>query len=304
MGVGLGQLHRRHLLTMAATACRAVQIGGQVPVYPAARGTVHSVFARALNCTVGGQLWTLLAADAPDGPYGVRLEPGVLPGALGAHPGDPVSVRAGFVSAGPAVVDCRGAPRWVPRPAAPLGDGWAARMETVAALAAPRAWPGSAALAGRLADALDQPPGAGAVQQAVDEAIGRGIGLTPSGDDVLAGLLAALWWAAPGTERPAGPGAGRALAAGSRLASGWARTRSRTTDLSRHLLDQACRGLFGAALHGLLRAVGAEAEAEADLPGAVDVMLGLGATSGADTCTGVAAAGRLLARSSQEGIRA
>lgn len=280
---------------MTATACRAVQIGGQVQVYPAARGTVHSVFARTVNCIVGDQLWTLLPADAPDGPYGVRLEPGTLPGALGARPGDSVSVRAGFMAAGTAVVDCRGAPRWVPQPAAPLEDGWAAGLATVSALAAPRAWPGSAYLAGQLAGALHKPPGAGAVQRAVDAAVGRGIGLTPSGDDVLAGLLAALWWAAPRSPR--------ARAGVSRVASGWAQTRSRTTDLSRHLLGQACRGLSGAALHGLLRAL-ATAAAPADLSRAVDVMLGLGATSGADTCIGVAAAGRLIACSSREGTSA
>jgi hypothetical protein len=65
--------------------------------------------------------------------------------------------------------------------------------------------------------------------------------------------------------------------------------------------------LFGAALHGLLRAVAAEAApaaVTADLSRAVDVMLGLGATSGADTCIGMAAASHLLACSSQEGIRA
>jgi hypothetical protein len=144
-------------------------------------------------------------------------------------------------------------------------------------------------------NALNQPPGTGAVRQAVDRVVGRGIGLTPSGDDVLVGLLAALWSAAPGARS--------ALAASSRVASGWARTRSRTTDLSRHLLDQACRGLFGAALHGVLRAT-ATAAPPTDLSRAVDVMLGLGATSGADTCTGVAAAGRLLACSSREGASA
>lgn len=277
---------------MAATACRAVRIGGQVQLYPAARGTVHSVFTRAVNCAVGDQLWTLLAADAPDSPYGVRLEPGALPGALGAQPGDPVSVRAGFVSVGTAVLDCRTAPRWVPPPAKPISGGWATRLETVGALAAPRAWPDSSVLAGRVVDALNQPAGVGAVQRAVDEAVGRGVGLTPSGDDVLVGLLAALWAAAPGT--------GRALSARARLADGWAKTRSRTTDLGRHLLDQACRGLFGAALHGLLRALAGPVTPPA-LSRAVDLVLGLGATSGADTCVGVAAVGRLIACSSREG---
>lgn len=78
-----------------------------------------------------------------------------------------------------------------------------------------------------------------------------------------------------------------------------AETPSRTTDISRHLLGQAAAAWFGAALHGLLGTLaGTDARA---LGPAVDAMLATGASSGADTCVGVAACGPLLSGLIPEG---
>ena len=36
-------------------------------------GAVHSVFSRAINLEIEGEMWTLLASDCADLPFGIRL---------------------------------------------------------------------------------------------------------------------------------------------------------------------------------------------------------------------------------------
>jgi hypothetical protein len=113
---------------------------------------------------------------------------------------------------------------------------------------------------------------------------------------VLVGLLAALWLAVPSVDHR---GRQRRGAARGRLERAWQQTPSRTTDISRHLVDQAIAGLLGADVHQLLRALaGQDARA---VHRAVDALLATGASSGADTCVGVAACGPLLSHLSPEG---
>jgi hypothetical protein len=238
---------------------------------------------------VDGQLWTVLDREAPDAPFGLRLDGSAIPGDLGALPGDPVSARAGFVSVGPAVVDCRTAARWIPNRPEVLGDGWPARFDEVGELAQPRSWPGSADLALQIADALMDRPGSRSVQAALNRAVGRGPGLTPSGDDVLMGLLACLWLAVPISDRGVHK---RICSARRQLARAWQLTPSRTTDVGHHQVDQAVAGVFGSALHRLLKEL-ARTDAMA-LRDATGALLANGASSGADTCVGVAAGGRVL----------
>jgi hypothetical protein len=98
---------------------------------------------------------------------------------------------------------------------------------------------------------------------------GRGAGLTPAGDDVLAGLLLVA--------RAADPGAEASLV-------GLART-VRTHAISRAFLEQAARGRSVASLHALVAAC---AESDADAArGARRRLAGLGATSGLDLAYGV-----------------
>jgi hypothetical protein len=114
--------------------------------------------------------------------------------------------------------------------------------------------------------------------------IGLGVGLTPSGDDFLVGLLAGL--------DASDNGMGERLAAVIAQAAP-----GRTTTFGAALLDHACRGEFSQRLHDVLIAVAAHDDA--GLRHAIDRAMAYGATSGADTLAGlclaldVAAAGHL-----------
>src|SRR5439155_2589123 len=59
----------------AAIVHRACCLGGRVDVWAPRCGVVHSVFAGAANLRLGEAWWTLLAADRPDQPSGIRLAP-------------------------------------------------------------------------------------------------------------------------------------------------------------------------------------------------------------------------------------
>jgi hypothetical protein len=276
---------------MPENSPRAASIGWRVEVNRPCSGSVHSVFPRAVNCLVEGQLWTILHTEGQDAPFGLRLEGGVLPGDLGARPGDAVRGRAGFLKVGSAVLDCRAASRWKPNLPAAFGAGWVQRFDLLGRLASPRAWTASSDLAATIAAALLERPAGPTLQGAVNRAVGNGPGLTPAGDDVLVGLLAGLSLAIVGHDQGDSDDRGVVV---SRLARAWHETPSRTTDISRHLIDQASAGLFGAGVHALIRALaGTDARA---VRSAADGLLATGASSGADTCVGVAACGPLLSR--------
>jgi hypothetical protein len=102
--------------------------------------------------------------------------------------------------------------------------------------------------------------------------IGLGIGLTPSGDDFLVGLLAGL-------EASDHPMRGALAAAIARQARG------RTTEFSAALLEHACRGEFSQRLHDVLIAIAAGDVAA--LRHAIARAMAYGATSGADTLAGL-----------------
>jgi hypothetical protein len=76
-----------------------------------------------------------------------------------------------------------------------------------------------------------------------------------------------------------------------RLASALAPALASTPDVSRHLLMQAARGLPGRAIHDLGAAV-VDGTRDPVLEDALQVVLGIGCTSGADACAGMIAACR------------
>ncbi|WP_018657309.1 DUF2877 domain-containing protein [Actinomadura flavalba] len=119
---------------------------------------------------------------------------------------------------------------------------------------------------------------AGAVETA-ERLVGLGPGLTPSGDDILAGLLAALRLIGGAL-----PGGDRAVwLAGWLGAAVTADVGTRTTPLSATLLHCAARGDAGAEVGAALRAV-----AGLEPPGpAVRRLLSVGHTSGSDLACGV-----------------
>ena len=110
------------------------------------------------------------------------------------------------------------------------------------------------------------------VAEAVAGLVGRGAGLTPSGDDALAGALLVA----------------HALGAGHDLADAVRARLHATTAVSAALLDAAAEGYAARAVVTLVDA------AVADRPDAVrralPAVLAIGHTSGADTVTGIRAA--------------
>jgi Protein of unknown function (DUF2877) len=265
----------------SAVCVRATCLGHALPVDSAGFGVVHSVFARAVNLTVRGELWTLLAEDRADLPLGIRV-PFSNFERLDLRRGEPVHARARFVGVGSRlVIDCRTTARWVPRSPPKPEPGLERRLAFLAAAIRGRSWHASACMARTLRFALDNPTSLGKV---VAQVVGCGPGTTPSGDDVLVGALGVL------TSPHAGGAGARAAEALRRALLPVLQT---TTDLSAHLLRQASLGLFGRDLHDLIAAilldVGQAGSPSHELGEKIRRVLDTGATSGADLCEGLLA---------------
>jgi Protein of unknown function (DUF2877) len=256
--------------------CQGVSVGPALDLQSPGCGVVHSAFGHAVNLSIGGNLWTLLAEDKADLPFGIRVRLSNFE-TLGLRGGYPVSVRAGFVGLGSRlVVDCRAAPRWRPPCPRKPRPGLEQRLAIVAMAARERSWHASAPMALAVRSALIDTAALGEVLARV---VGRGPGATPSGDDVLVGALAVLTSPHPGA---AGRGAAELLAHGLRPLL------HRTTDLGRHLLRQAADGMFCREVQELVSAlIGASSPPELDE--ALRGVIAIGATSGADICEGLLA---------------
>jgi len=213
------------------------------------------------------------SAQAVRVPCGVILESKALPPVLPA--GTIGSVGGGGVQIGSAVFRVG---RWW-RPPRPRGLG----AVPPARLAGAVRW-----LTGRVADPLDA-PGRAAVadlvgsiaegappERAVDQLLGRGPGLTPTGDDVLAGALVTL--SALGS--PYGAGLAAAVLRSAPHA---------TTPVSGALLRHAARGECIPELSELLESIGpwGEDPVTGALPRAAGALLAVGHCSGAGLLHGV-----------------
>lgn len=173
------------------------------------------------------------------------------------------------------VVDLSAAVAWSPRlPAAarmPSGPGLALAL---AAIDVPSMDPLTTAARAHIA-ALRSALISGevpAAERASVALIGLGIGLTPSGDDFLVGLLAGL----EATDDPMREPLAAAIAR---------EAPPRTTAFGAALLDHACRGEFSERLHDVLVAMASRNGAA--LQPAITRANAYGATSGADTLTGL-----------------
>jgi hypothetical protein len=254
-------VNRRRARLVGGHAGAALACGGA--------GVVLASFGKAAWLRLPGGLVALTAPEVPPGPLHVTLD-GTLGPARGAR-----VVRAGdrLELAGAAAVELGGArpwvgtlpdPRAVRRSAGLLVEATAAAAASSALRAAPYAEP-----AGRALELLRR----GDLDGVVAALAGLGPGLTPAGDDALAGMLLAL-------RAADGPGAAARL----RAAAGSART----TALSLALLRCAADGQALAPAHRLLDAAarGDDAAALAAAGSVAEV----GATSGADFCYGLRAA--------------
>jgi hypothetical protein len=246
-------------------------VGGHAGAVLAAggAGAVVAPFRKAAWVRLPGGLVALTSPAVPPGPLHVTLD-GPLRPARGAA----VVASAGRLEvAGAGVVELGGARPWagaLPDPGA-LRRGAGLLVEATAAAAAASALAAApyAEPAGRALELLRR----GDLDGVVAALAGLGPGLTPAGDDALAGMLLVL-------RARNGPGAGPVL---------WAAAgRARTTALSLALLRCAADGQALAPAHRLLDAA-ARGDRAAALAAAGSVAE-VGATSGADFCYGLRAA--------------
>ena len=225
------------------TRAQAVSLGHALDVESPAAGVVHSVFVHAVNLTIRGDLWTLLCEGKGDLPFGIRVARPSFD-CLGLRSGDAVRVRSGFVSLGTRlVVDCRAAPRWTHPAEAEFAPGLLQRLARIAQATCGRSWPESRRMADAVRASMDD---AAALREVLAGVVGRGPGATPSGDDVLIGILAVL------TSPHSGPAGARATETLRRSLLPLLPT---TTDISGHLLRQAAAGLFSRDVHELRSAL-------------------------------------------------
>jgi Protein of unknown function (DUF2877) len=239
---------------------RAAGHGHLVPSWLTTRGQVEHVYSGAVTVNTEVGRWSILPAEAPDSPTGIRIESRDFHRWIA--PGDRVTMRSSTLQVGAMLIDMRSSRRWTPTPwPQPLDDRIRprARALEIAALAA-----GGAAW---LVDVVDEILCGDDPSAAVRAAVGRGIGLTPSGDDALVGLLAALG-AVPDGVDPRRRRAVRVSVLESLV---------RTTTLSGHFLALATAGHFHEPLHSTTAwCLGGGRRV------AADTLLSMGATSGAD----------------------
>lgn len=257
----------------------------------AGRATVHSVFERVVNLqAAGGEIFAIAAAGADDAPDTVVAD-GPLAVARVA-PGDQV-VAGGdsIVITGRVELALAGAMPWrAVLPAYPTHDARLRRNLALMREALARRWPPGARvsalgreldqLLAHRRDLLCSALAAGDREAACRHGramLGLGHGLTPSGDDFLAGLMAVL-------HLPGGPG--EALRdVGLQIVDGAER---RTNAISVAMLRAASEGRVRECVTVLLRElVAGEPEG---VTGGLGRVLAIGSTSGSDMAAGIAAA--------------
>jgi len=285
---------------------------------PTHAGSIHSMFHRAVNVAIDGTMLSLLSSELPRMPNGVRLSSVMLEELLrGLGPGMEVLVGDG----GLLIPGCNfslcllEAPPWEPRPDI---EGYSWQCETVAQhvrllalyLVDRPQRGGLAALVGQLllGQAVQEMPLArmalpkmqllaraaweqdiAGVEEATRGLAGLGPGLTPAGDDVLAGFAAVM---ALLSARISADGTSRSHVAEVIAAV----ARPRTTVLSGVLLEYAARGEVAEQLGEVLLALALPAEESEAVLQAAEKLLAFGGTSGGDTLLGVLFGLRALER--------
>jgi hypothetical protein len=256
---------------------------------------VLAVFDQACDlATPEGEVVALVTPPVGNGPLNVVLEaqPGEMAAVHGALPGTPVWLDGDRLHIGDLEVALEEAAVWEPCP------NWTALRARLPAimtgLPALRAIAQSYAPTGSLLAALDTANSqlihgdslqwmseaknlrsgwegdVTRLQDAAAHLAGRGIGLTPAGDDFLAGVMLWAWQAHPAPEPLCHTLMEVAV--------------PRTTTLSAALLRAAARGECDAAWHQLLAALSTSSAAQ--FASAVQQIMAHGATSGADMLTG------------------
>jgi hypothetical protein len=248
------------------------------------RGFIASVHPRAINLLLDdGPLVALLPAESPLHPWAVAV-PVASRDLAHVTEGAPVRVSEGVIEAGALrveltgleVVDLRLRRRLRALPAA-------VRSLARHAGATQPGGPFEPALAA----ALERFRAGGEIR-GLAELVGVGEGLTPSGDDVLVGVLAGL--------DAAGEVSGEAAALRARLCVELEQGTSRTTRLAAQMLDAAEAGFYAEPVLGVLETLALPKPGVRALTRAVAALLAVGHRSGADTLRGIVAALQRVAR--------
>jgi hypothetical protein len=260
---------------------------------------IQSVYRSVVNIATADGLLTVASLEGGGLPNGILADLGPDWRTIGLHPGMVVFASDASIQVPEAGLEIQfeRAARWSPRfrssakAADAAAERWGRRSAAARSIAQARASVGGfgALLREDVSshDAAGAPDlarpivaGLAAALEAGDRSlaaevaarlIGLGPGLTPSGDDVLVGIEAALH----AVGRP--PAGFLALAMGD--------VEGRTTTLAATLLRHAGAGEFAERLHTVLAALlGADDEA---IPAAIDRAVAWGATSGTDCLIGV-----------------
>lgn len=279
----------------------AFSIGESVP-RDTFDASVQSSFESALNLRLVNEdrLVTLLNSEFYELPQGIRVWASGL-ALQGVAPGTRVALRGGVLRFEGATlcVDLRSAPVWksqIPETAIDMTDPpvWAAWQSAWVSLNVEQrsreteivgeqllqSGKGTV-LSRRIQPALEQVLVAVRHQDAVHAAqaaaglVGLGPGVTPSGDDLLIGLLAAQWAGAARLPK-------RKVFL-NQFMDGMMEAARQTGEISRTYLMLAGRGQFSSALSQLVAALGSDTEVEE----AVQVAMRIGHSSGMDTVTGL-----------------
>ncbi|MFL5732983.1 MAG: DUF2877 domain-containing protein [Chloroflexia bacterium] len=276
----------------------AVSSGAEAAVLGRERGVVLGAGSKAAYlCSESGAVVGLVDSGGFDGPVTVRVRGlGAALGMLGDCAGKGFEGDGGTLKiAGKVEIDLGQAERWVPPDVSFEGDGEKIRKAVRALDGAIQGsgvgGRGSGVVGGHQHPSPDLRPlllawqdrDAGRTAGEAVKLLGRGPGLTPSGDDLLAGLLAVLRW---GRGRLEGVGGERALAVGDATAEAvLAEAPVRTTWLSARLLAYAAEGiLFEPAMRlGVVLGAGRIEEVE----GAAGRLFRLGHSSGVEMALGM-----------------
>lgn len=264
-----------------------------------APAAIHSIYRSVVNVSMSDWLLSIASPATGGLPNGILVDLGPDLRTLGLRPGMPVvvtDVGVGVPHIG-LVIDLVEATRWSPRlTSSPDGTARAARRwrrRTGATWALARDRGASGGLGALLGNDRGSADDLGTVRRArgiVDELraallagerrtavlaarglIGLGPGLTPSGDDLLSGIEAALC-------------ALRSATAGF-LGDAIHDLDDRTTAIAATLLRHAADGEFAERIHALMIAL--LAEDDEAVPAAIDRAVAWGATSGTDCLLGV-----------------
>jgi len=245
---------------------------------PRIAGSVLAVFAAAavigVDTTAGSRIVALLAAEGSGVPNGVRLPLSTLDRPFaGVHPGAPVTVGARDIVTG--TEHYRLARTW--RTAVPV----IRPCRRALAVLADRLIDAEIGVPQPRVRALEAGLTTGEPRAAVRGLVGLGRGLTPGGDDVLAGTMVGL------------RAVGRTVLLQQVRRAVGADVADRTTAISVDLLRLAATGQAGleslavlGAIHAAQRSSCGSGRLDA-LTAAIDKLLAIGHTSGADLATGL-----------------